>query len=217
MDEPDHLTTSRIVYDHSAADYVAGVGTTVSATFEAPLDRAVLDAFAESVGSQDIGPVLDAGCGPGRVAAHLADRGLDVRGVDISVAMIAAARTAHPHLRFDEGALTSLPLPDDSVGAAVYWYSIITTPPSELAEVWRELRRVLRPGGHALVAFQAGEGEAIERPDAYGSSAVLTLYRHSVDHVAASLRDVDVDIRAQIVRRAELTHETTPQAFIWIA
>ena len=217
VNEPDHLTTSRIVYDHSAGDYVAGVGTAVSPTFEAPLDRAVLDAFAESVGSQDIGPVLDAGCGPGRVAAYLADRGLDVCGVDISVEMIAAARTAHPHLRFDEGSLTSLPLPDQAVGAAVYWYSIITTPPSELAEVWRELRRVLRPGGHALVAFQAGAGEAVERPDAYGSSAVLTLYRHSVDDVTASLRDCGFEKRAEIVRRAELAHETTPQAFIWIA
>ena len=123
VNEPDHLTTSRIVYDHSAGDYVAGVGTAVSAKFEAPLDRAVLDAFAESIGSQDVGPVLDAGCGPGRVAAYLADRGLDVCGVDISVEMIAAARTAHPHLGFDEGSLTSLPLPDRSV-----WISSVTWP-----------------------------------------------------------------------------------------
>jgi len=53
MCEPDHLASTRAVYDHSAAQYVAGVGTAVSAKFEAPLDRAVLDAFAESVRSRE--------------------------------------------------------------------------------------------------------------------------------------------------------------------
>ena len=217
MCEPDHLASTRAVYDHSAAQYVAGVGTAVSAKFEAPLDRAVLDAFAESVRSREPGSVLDAGCGPGRVAAYLADRGLDARGVDISVAMIDAARAAHPHLRFDQGCLTALPLPDNSIGAAVYWYSIITTPPSELPAIWHELRRVLEPEGQALVASQAGQGESVERADAYGSSAALTLYRHSVDDVLTSLRHGDFDIRAEIRRQPELPHETTPQAFILLA
>lgn len=44
MSEPDHLASSRAVCDHSADQYLAGVGTAVSERFEAPLDRAVLDA-----------------------------------------------------------------------------------------------------------------------------------------------------------------------------
>lgn len=189
----------------------------MSAKFEAPLDRAVLDAFAELVRSKGPGTVLDAGCGPGRVAAFLSDRGLDVRGVDISVGMIDAARRAHPHLQFDEGRLTNLSLRGDSLVAAVYWYSIITTPPSELTEVWHELRRLLRPEGQALVAFQAGEGEPVVRPEAYGSSAALTLYRHSAAGVIDSLRDCGFEIRAEVRRQSELSHETTPQAFIMFA
>ena len=177
----------------------------------------MLDAFAESVRTQQSMPVLDAGCGPGRVAAYLADRGLDARGVDISAAMIDAARTAHPHLQFDEGCITALPMPDHCVGAVVYWYSIITTPPSELLSVWQELDRVLAPGGQALVAFQAGQGESVDRPDAYGSSTVLTLYRHSTDAVITSLGDSGFDVRAEIQRQPELAHETTPQAFLWLA
>lgn len=190
------------------------VGSAVSAKFEAPLDRAVLDVFAASVRSGGRDTVLDAGCGPGRIAAHLADHGLRVRGVDISGCMIAAARVAHPQLTFDVGSLTALPLDDDSLAAAVYWYSIITTPPSALAAVWRELRRVLRPGGQGLVAFQAGEGESVVRPEAYGSPVSLTLYRHSVAGVVESLGDHGFDIRAELRRRPELSHETTPQAFI---
>lgn len=217
MDEPDHVSRSRVVYDHSADLYVTAIGTAVSAEFEAPLDRAVLDAFAELVRARGAGAVLDAGCGPGRVAAYLADRGLDVRGVDIAAGMIAAARGAHPHLQFDEGLITDLPVSAVSLEAVVYWYSIITTPPAGLADVWHELRRVLRPGGLALVAFQAGDGESDERPDAYGSSVALTLYRHSVDAVIEALRDHGFDIRAEIRRQPELAHEGAPQAFIIVA
>ncbi len=38
------------------------------------------------------GPVLDVGCGTGRVALHLARRGLDVVGLDSSAAMLQRAR-----------------------------------------------------------------------------------------------------------------------------
>ena len=81
--------------------------------------------------------------------------------------MIEAARSAHPHLRFDVGPLTDFPGLDGSVAGAVYWYSIITTPPSELPAVWNELDRILRTDDHVLVAFQAGENEPVERADAW--------------------------------------------------
>ena len=38
------------------------------------------------------GPVLDVGCGPGRHAAELAERGLEVLGLDVSAAAVACAR-----------------------------------------------------------------------------------------------------------------------------
>jgi SAM-dependent methyltransferase len=212
--ESDHLASTRAVYDHATDQYVDAVGTTVSPRFEAPLDRAVLDVFAESVREVGSGTVLDAGCGPGRVAAYLAERGLDARGVDISAAMIEAARAAHPHLRFDEGRLTTLPVADRSMRGVVYWYSIIATPPDDLAPVWAELHRVLDDDGRVLVAFQAGQGEPFTRPDAFGSGAELTLYRHAVADVSASLRACGFEVRAQVQREPCFAHETTPQAFL---
>jgi SAM-dependent methyltransferase len=51
------------------------------------------DAFytaqAESLG----GPVLDVGCGTGRLAVHIAERGLEVTGVEPGAGMIAVARS----------------------------------------------------------------------------------------------------------------------------
>jgi SAM-dependent methyltransferase len=216
MPEPDYVTAARMVYDYSARLYVDEVGTQVSARFEAPLDRAVLEAFVELVATRGPGPVLDIGCGPGRVAAYLADRGLAVRGVDISLRMVEAARAAHPALRFDVGPLTELPVSAASLLGAVYWYSIIATPLPELRNVWRELDRALAADGHVLVAFQGGENDRVERPDAYGSSIDLTLYRHSADDVVESLGAAGFDVRADIRRKAELPHEAGPQVFLLV-
>ena len=214
MDEPAHVASTRAVYDHSADLYVETVGAEVTDRFEAPLDRAVLGAFAETLTQRDRGLVLDAGCGPGRVAAFLARRGLNVRGVDLSSRMIHAARTAHPTITFEQGSLTYLGVPARSLAGAVYWYSIIATPPIELPAVWHELGRAAAPGAQVLVAFQSGQGEAVERPDAYGSSTVLTLYRHSVEDVISSLEASGFELRADIRRQPEFAHETTPQAFL---
>jgi ubiquinone/menaquinone biosynthesis C-methylase UbiE len=140
--------------------YAQLVGTELSVAFEGPVDRAMLAAFAEFVG-MTARPVADIGCGPGRVAAFLAARGLDVVGVDVSHAMLAVAREVHPEIRFEEGHLTALPFPDGSLAGAVCWYSIINTPSEHLDDVCAELERVLTGGGHLLLAFQAGEGECV--------------------------------------------------------
>ncbi|MEZ5167976.1 MAG: methyltransferase domain-containing protein [Acidimicrobiales bacterium] len=214
MPEPVHHRTARIVYDRSADLYVETVGTRVSSAFEAPLDRAVLDVFAERVRMAPTRTVLDAGCGPGRVAAYLADRGLMASGVDISTEMLARARAAHPALTFTEGSLTDLSVADHSIGGVVYWYSIIVTPPDELDAVWRELHRVLAPGGRALVAFQIGGDETVDRPDAYGSGVLLHLVRHSIEGVTRSLEDAGFVVQATIQRAPELPHESTSQGFV---
>ncbi|HVE93813.1 MAG TPA: class I SAM-dependent methyltransferase [Acidimicrobiales bacterium] len=210
--EPDHVSTARAVYDATAQMYAQTVGAELSAAFEGPVDRAMLAAFAELVGATT-GPVADVGCGPGRAAAFLAARGVDVVGVDVSQAMLAVAREAHPDIRFEEGCLTALPFPDASLAGAVCWYSIIHTPPARLDEVFAELERVLRGDGHLLVAFQAGDGEGVHRTDAYGTGISLTSYRHSTEAVARSLVEAGLQVDAQAVREPELDHESTPQAF----
>lgn len=52
--------------------------------------------------------VLDAGCGTGRVAIELADRGFSVIGVDVDPAMLSAARTKRPELAWIEADLTDI-------------------------------------------------------------------------------------------------------------
>jgi len=190
------------------------VGTGISAAAEGPIDRALLAAFVEILEASPAGPVADVGCGPGRVAAFLAAHGMDVIGIDVSPKMLAVARRAHPGVAFEEGRLTALPLPSKSLAGLVSWYSIIHTPPEDLGEVCIELERVLAPHGHLLVAFQAGNGEAVHRADAYGTDVRLTNYRHAPDEVAHALTERGLQVRAKTVREPELAHEVSPQAFI---
>lgn len=208
-----HITSTRQVYDHSASLYVEHLGTELSERFETSGDQSKLNALADDVLAAGGGRVLDVGCGPGRATSHLARRGLDVAGIDLSPAMVAAARAAHPTLSFKTGSLTNLGVGDDSLAAAVYWYSIIHTPPEALDAAWTELVRVLRPRGRALIAFQCGQDDKVERTDAFGSSATLTRYHHNAESICASLRAA-FDICDRSERKPELPHETQSQAIV---
>ena len=75
------MATARAVYDRAAPRYVQFVGTEISSATEGPIDRSLLVAFIELIKRQSVDLVADVGCGPGRVAALMAERGLDVVGV----------------------------------------------------------------------------------------------------------------------------------------
>ncbi len=198
---PDRLDFRgvRRAYDTVAEDYAAYLPDTRA---ESPLDLAMLDAFAEAVRSDADGPVLDAGCGAGRMSRYLAERGCHVHGVDLSPGMLAMARRDHPDLAFAVGSLTALPCPDDRFGGVVLWYSIIHTPPAGLARIFAEAARVLRPGGHLLVAFQAGEGvrDLAEAYRRFGHEIRLQRHCHPVDQVAAHLAATGLHEVARLVR-----------------
>lgn len=213
MTDPEHVSTTRAAYDATAEAYVALIGTEVTPRVEGPLDRAFLATFAGLV-AQRPGPVMDIGCGPGRVAAFLAARGLDVVGVDVSPAMLAAARRAHPAIRFEDGRLTDLPVSDGALAGAVCWYSIIHTPPKDLDLVSAELARALAPGAHLLVGFQVGHGERVHRTEIQGTAVSLTNHRHDLGQVVTSLATAGLHVHVRAVREPELPHESTPQGFV---
>jgi SAM-dependent methyltransferase len=201
----------RAAYGRSAHRYAAEVGTNVDGRFETGFDLALLDAFVDAAPAGD---VLDAGCGVGRIARRIHDRGRAVRGTDLVPEMIAEASRAHPMIRFDVAPLTAQPADPAEFAAVVAWYSVIATPPDELAGVWREIARVLGPDGAVLVAFQAGEGERRRLEDAYGTGATLDLFHHAPDAVVAGLTAAGFVLDWRAERAPVLAHEFTPQAFV---
>ncbi|MBT2409774.1 methyltransferase domain-containing protein [Streptomyces sp. ISL-12] len=198
---------TRAFYDAIAEDYAdrfraAGAGT--------PLDRALMGAFAELVGPE--GEVADLGCGPGRVTAHLASLGLRVFGLDLSAAMLEIARREHPDLRFEQGSMLALDLPDGALAGAVSWYSSIHTPWERLPDLFAEVRRVLAPGGHLLLAFQVGdEPLLLDRP--FGHPVTLEFERRRPEPVAELLERAGFTVLSRTVRiQEEETSSKVPQA-----
>ncbi|MET7934325.1 class I SAM-dependent methyltransferase [Streptomyces sp. NPDC005322] len=207
MTETDFLRSTRDSYNAMAADYAEHFRDVLEAQ---SLDRAVLAGFAEMVRETGGGPVVDVGCGPGLVTAHLRGLGLSVHGVDLSPRMVALARREHPGLRFEEGSMLALDAADGALAAVVAWYSTIHVPAERLPEVFAEFHRVLAPGGHVLVAFQVGD-EPVHYTEAFGHEVALTFRRWQPDRIATLLDEAGLQVRARAQREPE-RDEKTPQA-----
>ena len=96
--------------------------------------------------------VADLGSGTGRLIADLAPHVARVLGVDNSLAMLEAARTQTaglPNVELHRGELTQVPLGDESCDAAVC--VLVLTYIDHPEQVLAEMRRLLRPGGKAVI------------------------------------------------------------------
>lgn len=202
LDVSDPLDYSEVrrAYDTGAEAYVGAIPDT---RVEAPLDLAMVDAFAGAVTASGDPRVLDAGCGAGRMSRYLAERGCLVRGVDLSPSMVALARRDHHDMEFTVGSLADLPYPDDQFTGVMLWYSTIHTPPAGQARLFAEAARVLRPAGYLLVGFQAGEGTRDVSPlyRQLGYEVTLHRYLYPVDQVASLVEAAGLREVCRLLRR----------------
>jgi SAM-dependent methyltransferase len=137
---------------------------------------------------------------------------VDVRGIDLSPGMVAVARETYPELRFDVGSMTDLDLVDSALGGVVAWYSVIHIPPALRPSVFAGFHRVLKAGGHLLMAFQVGD-ERRHIEHAYGHPLSLDSYRMPPDGVAHLLSEAGFVLDASLVRRPE-GPEKVDQAYL---
>ena len=150
-----------------------------------PLDRHLLNRFAESVNGK--GLVADLGCGPGQIARYLNEQGVQVCGIDLSEEMIRIATEMAPDLVFRVGDMKSLDLEDESLAGTVAFYSIVHFDSAEIAAVFKECRRVLSHGGLMLLAFHIGE-EVVHVEDLFGQPVSLDFRFHQPRDVMNALR-----------------------------
>lgn len=193
MQQPSDLETVRESYDRCADAYVdLGVGRLETE----PWLRAVLAAFAESV--RGLGPVLDVGCGPGNVTAHLTELGLDVSGVDLSPRMVEHARKQYPDLRFAVASATELDLAPASLGGVLGWWSLFNLPREALPGVLRTFAEALVPGGQTLVGTHVGDGDIV-RTEGYGGLPVSwTTHLYRPEKLAGMLTDAGLEVTAEL-------------------
>jgi SAM-dependent methyltransferase len=125
------------------------------------------DAADEELLSRCRGPVLDVGCGPGRLIAALTQRGIPALGVDISRAAVDLARqSGAPALHrsvFDplpgQGRWATVLLADGNIGIGGLPVRLL-----------RRCAQLLAPGGHILIEAEPGDIDEqvtarLENPD----------------------------------------------------
>ena len=162
-----------------------------------PLDRQLLDRFADSV--REIGLACDMGCGPGQVARYLHERGAQVCGVDLSPEMVQRARRLNPGIDFQQGDMLALDVEDEAWAGIAAFYSIIHIPRDDLVRALRELRRVLQPGGRLLLTFHIGdEVKHLEEWWGYKVSVDFLFFRS--DEMAGYLKSAGFEIEEIIER-----------------
>ena len=114
----------------------------------AQLQRASGDALLARAPAA-FGPhLLDAGCGTGWYSRYWRDRGRQLTALDLSPAMLAAARAQESADDYQQGDIDALPLDDASVDGV--WSNLAVQWSSDLRTALREFLRVTRPGGSVL-------------------------------------------------------------------
>jgi SAM-dependent methyltransferase len=182
-------------YDGIAEEYAARFFDELA---HKPLDRALLDAFAEEV--RGLGTTADIGCGPGQIGRYLHDHGLDVIGIDLSPQMVALASRLSPAMRFQVGSMLALDLPDASLAGIVAFYSIIHIPPHLVPQALREFSRVLRPSGLALLSFHVGD-DCLRPAELFGQPVALDFQFYQPERLAAELEAAGLVVQARLVRQ----------------
>lgn len=198
----------RVGYDAAAAGYAEGREEIWA---ERAFDRWLVDRVAELAE----GPVADVGCGPGVVTAHLAAWDAEVVGYDLSPAMVEQARQRNPELTFEVGDLRRLLRPPTASGwgAIVAWYSLVYLAPSELAETFAALARVLVPGGTLALALHVGDDVAHESEIA-GAEVDLDLVLHDAGQVREAITQAGLSVAEWYVRGATPGEYPTDRLYV---
>jgi SAM-dependent methyltransferase len=202
--QPDIHGTLRDLWDQRAATYAAETGHGKLSAREERAWRQALVTLCSRLQPHHELSVLDVGTGTGVMARLLAGMGHHVTGVDLSPAMLGAAREAGgelgPLVTYVEARADRLPFADDSFDLVFSRHLLWTLPrPRKTIQEWA---RVTRPGGVVAAADGWWEepGAAMQSRRALGAALRAMLERPSPSRAAYK----------PILQRLPLSHGLSP-------
>jgi ubiquinone/menaquinone biosynthesis C-methylase UbiE len=190
----ERIATIRKNYDQIAEEYARRIFNELDSK---PLDRQLLHRFAASVSGRSA--VCDMGCGPGHVARCLRDAGAEVFGIDLSPQMVEQARKLNPDISFSEGNMLALELRDAELSGIAAFYAIVNIPIDSLPTVFREMCRVLEPGGLLLLAFHIGN-EILRPEELWGKPVSMEFFHLQPAVIQRLLSEAGFEIEEMIER-----------------
>lgn len=138
--------------------------------------------------------VLDAGCGPGRDAGWLSERGARVVGVDFAAGQLRLATEEAPDAHLAQGDLRSLPLDSASVDGVWAVASLIHVPDETLDDALAELHRVCQPGGTLFTSMKPGD--RVEHTYGYDTDTGRFFVFHEPEPFADRVRDAGFTVES---------------------
>lgn len=132
-------------------------------------------------------PVADIGCGPGTVAAFLAEQGAEVFGSDASSAMVTEARRRHPEVNFEVAPFAHFMRPRTAAGwgAIVAWSVLGQLAASEVTPLLTQLASTLRVGGFLALKAEVG-GETLPASEWFGVEVPVPQVLHDPEQLLAA-------------------------------
>lgn len=132
--------------------------------------------------------VLDMGCGVGTNASFLAKKGYVVLGVDASENMLKNAKKLYPSLSFEQYDILHLPYPDKSFDGIVLAYVIEHFNADGLAQLKKEITRLLVDDGLLYITSHEGNSEEII-PDPLDEAVSIYYNFISIDTITELFSD----------------------------
>jgi len=173
-----------------------------------------------------IGRVLDVGCGTGyhlaalfaaaksaggkTIEAKLSDPGFDLTGIDVSKAMLEAARKVAPNARFVEGRAELLPFENESFDTVLCMFSTLNL--CDYAKALAEMYRVLKRGGKLILSVSSvhdNDGKSEKRIRIEGSVIKLHLF------IAAELTNAFSQTGFEVIEFSSLFRTKRPRWGDW--
>lgn len=152
-----------------------------------------------------LGDVLDIASGDGALAELLAPRARSVTCIDLSERVVQAGKqrlSQCANVRFEQGDMHQLPLPEASIDTALMLHALTYT--DRPAAALREVHRVLRPGGTVLALTLARHRH---------EKAVAPYGHKNLGFHAKELRKLSADAGLEVLHCAVDTVEKRPPNF----
>ena len=162
-----------------------------------PKDQEMLRRFADEVGNQK--PVWDFGCGPGQTAKYLTDLGMEISGLDLSAEILKQARGLYPGIHFQKGNMLELEFDDEAIAGVVAFYAICHFTEEQVETAFREVFRVLKPGGLFLFTYHIGE-ETLHLNEFLGKEIDIDFTFFTTDSIESCIKEIGFE-KIEIVER----------------